>query len=417
MAEARQFLLSLLDAAIASATPQNCMPAWTPSQPDGRVLVVGAGKAAASMAAELERLWATPLSGRVIVPYGYAVACRSIDVIEAAHPVPDANGIAESRKILDAASSLGAGDTLVCLISGGGSSLLCVPEDGVTLADKQSITSSLLRSGATIHEMNIVRKKLSAIKGGKLAAAAAPASVISLIISDVSGNDASMVASGPGIADTSSASEALEILQRFNIVIPDSVHSVITQGSSVQIDEGDVRILATSDDALLAAAAIASEQGIAPYSLGDLSGDARQLAQQHAMLAKAIAAGEGPLPPPCVLLSGGETTVNVLGKGRGGRNGEYALALALALDGHPSIHAISCDTDGIDGLCENAGCYVSPQTLRRAEAAGIDVLAMQRDNNSYAIFDATDGLVLTGATFTNVNDFRAIFISEQPAGT
>lgn len=413
MTEARQFLLSLFNAAIASATPHNCMPAWTPSKPDGRVLVVGAGKAAASMAAELERLWATPLSGRVIVPYGYAVECRSIDVIEAAHPVPDATGVAESRKTLDAASSLGAGDTLVCLISGGGSSLLCVPEKGVTLADKQSITSSLLLSGASIHEMNIVRKKLSAIKGGKLAAAAGLANVVTLIISDVSGNDASMVASGPTIADTSSASEALEILQRFNIAITDAVRDIIKRGSPVQIDEGDIRILATSDDALLAAAAVASERDIAPYSLGDLSGDARKLAQQHAILAKAIVAGDGPLPPPCVLLSGGETTVNVLGKGRGGRNGEYALALALALDGHPSIHAISCDTDGIDGTCDNAGCYVSPQTLRQAEAAGIDVPSMQHDNNSYAVFDAINGLVVTGATFTNVNDFRAILISEQ----
>ena len=413
MSGARQFLLSLFDAAIASATPRNCMAAWTPSKPAGRVLVVGAGKAAASMAAELERLWATPLSGRVIVPYGYAVECESIDVIEAAHPVPDATGVAESQKILDAALTLGANDTLVCLISGGGSSLLCIPEVGVTLADKQSITAGLLRSGATIHEMNIVRKKLSAIKGGKLAAAARPANVITLIISDVSGNDASIVASGPSIADTSSASEALEILHRFNIAITDTVRDVIAEASPAKIDDGDVRILATSDDALLAAAAIASEHDIAPYSLGDLSGDARQLAEQHAVLAKAIAAGDGPLPPPCVLLSGGEATVNVRGDGRGGCNSEYALALALALDGAPSIHAIACDTDGIDGVTDTAGCYLSPQTLRSAEAAGIDLLSMQRNNDSHAVFDATDGLVVTGATFTNVNDFRAILISGQ----
>ena len=412
MSETRPFLLSLFDAAVASATPEHCMPAWTPSKPAGRVLVAGAGKAAASMAAQLEQLWGTPLDGRVIVPYGYAVQCDSIEVVEAAHPVPDASGVAESRRILDAVSGLGEGDTLVCLISGGGSSLLCAPENGVTLTDKQSITSNLLRCGASIFEINTVRKKLSAIKGGKLAAAAGLANVITLIISDVSGNEASMVASGPTIADTSSATEALEILQRYNIAIPDAVRNVIRHGVAPRINEGDVRILATSDDALLAAAAAANEQGIAPYSLGDLSGDARQMAQAHAALAMDIAAGNGPLPAPCVLLSGGETTVEVRGNGRGGRNGEYALALALELDGHPSIHAIACDTDGIDGAGDNAGCCVSPLTLQQASAAGIDILRKQLDNDSYSVFEQLGALVVTGATFTNVNDFRAILVAD-----
>lgn len=412
MPDTRQFLLSLFDAAIRSATPEHCMPAWTPEKPDGRVVVVGAGKAAASMAAQLEKAWAPPLTGRVIVPYGYAVQCQAIDVVEAAHPIPDARGVAEAKKILETAATLSTGDTLVCLISGGGSSLLCVPAPGISLADKQSVTSSLLRSGATIHEINIVRKKLSAIKGGRLAAAAGDAKVITLIISDVNGNDASMVASGPTIADTSSASEALEILQRFKVSISDDIRDVIQQSENVRIDDGDVRILATSDDALIAASAVANEQGVAPYSLGDLSGDARQIAREHAALALDIAAGNGPLPPPCVLLSGGETTVNVTGDGRGGRNGEYALELALALDGHPAIHAIACDTDGIDGACNNAGCYVSPDTLQIANAAGCDVLALQRNNDSYRFFESTGGLVVTGATFTNVNDFRAILISD-----
>lgn len=412
MPDTRQFLLSLFDAAIRSATPEHCMPAWTPEKPDGRVVVVGAGKAAASMAAQLEKAWAPPLTGRVIVPYGYAVQCQAIDVVEAAHPIPDARGVAEAKKILETAATLSTGDTLVCLISGGGSSLLCVPAPGISLADKQSVTSSLLRSGATIHEINIVRKKLSAIKGGRLAAAAGDAKVITLIISDVNGNDASMVASGPTIADTSSASEALEILQRFKVSISDDIRDVIQQSENVRIDDGDVRILATSDDALIAASAVANEQGVAPYSLGDLSGDARQIAREHAALALDIAAGNGPLPPPCVLLSGGETTVNVTGDGRGGRNGEYALELALALDGHPAIHAIACDTDGIDGACNNAGCYISPDTLQIANAAGCDVLALQRNNDSYRFFESTGGLVVTGATFTNVNDFRAILISD-----
>ena len=412
MSDARQFLQSLFDAAIQSATPEHCMPVWTPEKPDGRVVVVGVGKAAASMAAQLEKTWTPPLTGRVIVPYGYAVECSAIEVVEAAHPIPDARGVAEAREILKTAATLSAGDTLVCLISGGGSSLLCVPAPGISLADKQSVTSGLLRSGATIHEINIVRKKLSAIKGGRLAAAAGDAAVITLIISDVNGNDASMVASGPTIADTSTAAEALEILQRFNISISNAVRNVILQSEAVRIDDSDVRILATSDDALIAASALANEQGVAPYSLGDLSGDARLLAREHAVLAMDIAAGNGPLPPPCVLLSGGETTVNVMGDGRGGRNGEYALELALALDGHPAIHAISCDTDGIDGAGDNAGCYVSPRTLQTAKAAGLDALALQRNNDSYAFFESTGGLVVTGATFTNVNDFRAILISD-----
>jgi glycerate 2-kinase len=413
MSEARQFLLSLFDAAIRSATPEHCMSAWTPEKPDGRVVVVGAGKAAASMAAQLEKTWTPPLTGRVIVPYGYAVECSAIEVVEAAHPIPDARGVAEAREILKTAGTLSAGDTLVCLISGGGSSLLCVPAPGISLVDKQSVTSGLLRSGATIHEINIVRKKLSAIKGGRLAAAAGDAAVITLVISDVSGNDAAMVASGPTIADTSSASEALEILQRFKVSISDDIRDIILKSETVRIEDGDVRILATSDDALIAASAVANEQGVAPYSLGDLSGDAREIAREHAALALEITAGNGPLPPPCVLLSGGETTVNVTGDGRGGRNGEYALELALALDGHPAIHAIACDTDGIDGACNNAGCYVSPETLQAAKAAGRDALALQHNNDSYAFFKSTGGLVVTGATFTNVNDFRAILISDS----
>jgi hydroxypyruvate reductase len=288
-----------------------------------------------------------------------------------------------------------------------------LPTKGVTLTEKQAITSQLLRSGAAIHEINCVRKKLSAIKGGRLAAACAPAAVITLLISDVPGNDASIVASGPTIADTTTREDALAILKRFDIEIGDAAQAAIEASENARIVEADVRILATSDDALLASAAYAEEQNITPYVLGDLNADATQLAEEHAELAIQIAAGFGPVAAPCVILSGGETTVNVRGDGRGGRNGEYALALAIALNGHESISAIACDTDGIDGTDDNAGSLVSPDTLARAAVNGVNAHEMKDNNDSYNFFSAIDDLVFTGPTLTNVNDFRAIHISEK----
>lgn len=413
MFEPRPFLRALFDAAVAAATPANCMAPWLPPRPDGRVIVVGAGKAAAGMARELERRWDGPLEGQVVVPYGHGVACRWIKVVEASHPVPDDAGVAAAAQILDSVSNLSADDTVVCLISGGGSSLLCLPDDGVSLAEKQAISSQLLKSGAAIHEINCVRKKLSAIKGGKLAAASAPAAVITLIISDVPGNDVSAVASGPTLADVSSPSEALNILARFGISISDNVRAAIENSAPLIVDEGDVRILATSDDALLATAALATEHNITPYTLGDLTGDAESLAIEHAELALQIVAGFGPVEAPCVILSGGETTVDVRGSGRGGRNGEYALALAIALNGNPSVYALACDTDGIDGVGDNAGSFVTPTSLRRAEAAGINARKMLERNDSYEFFTRTLDLIVTGPTRTNVNDFRAILITES----
>jgi len=413
MIEPRPFLRALFDAAVDAANPANCMSRWLPSRPDGRVIIVGAGKAAASMAKELENHWGGPLEGQVIVPYGHGASCRWIKVIEASHPVPDEAGIAAATEILDRVSDLSMDDTVVCLISGGGSSLLCLPADGVSLEEKQAITSTLLKAGAAIHEINCVRKKLSAIKGGNLAAASAPASVITLIISDVPGNDVSAVASGPTLTDASPPSEALNILDRYGVSISDTARAAIESSDPVFVDEGDVRILATSDDALLAAAALATEYDVTPCSLGDLTGDARSLAIEHAELALQIATGEGPVNPPCVILSGGETTVDVRGDGRGGRNGEYALSLAVALDGHPFIYAIACDTDGIDGAGDNAGSYVTPNTLRRAEATGIDAKEFLQRNDSYEFFSRTHDLITTGPTRTNVNDIRAILITEQ----
>jgi glycerate 2-kinase len=377
MTDDTRTLRILFDAAVAAASPAACVPLWLEDKPAGNVIVVGAGKAAASMALVLEQQWAGPLPGLVIVPYGHGADCEHIEVVEAAHPVPDENGVAATRRILDMVSNLSADDTVVCLLSGGGSSLLCAPAPGITLEEKQARTSELLRSGAAIHEINTARKELSAVKGGKLAAACAPANVITLIISDVPGNDPSVVASGPTVVDAAAARDS------------------------------DVRILATSDDALQAAALRALELEITPYLLGDLAGDARQLAEEHAQLAIDIAEGRGPVEPPCVILSGGETTVRVSGDGRGGRNGEYGLALAIALNGHEGISALAADTDGIDGAGDNAGCLIRPDALRRSSN---DALALLANNDSYAFFDALGDLVMTGPTRTNVNDFRAILV-------
>ena len=377
MIDDQALLRVLFDAAVAAASPAACMPLWLEDRPAGRVIVIGAGKAAASMAAIVEQQWAPPLEGLVIVPDGHMAQCDQIEVVEASHPVPDERGVAATQRILAMVSGLEADDTVVCLFSGGGSSLLCAPAPGLTLDDKRARTAELLRSGAPIHEINAARREMSAVKGGKLAAACAPANIITLIISDVPGNDPSVVASGPTVTDAQSARD------------------------------GDVRILATSDDALQAAALRALELDITPHLLGDLAGDARELAEEHASLAMDIAAGRGPVPAPCVILSGGETTVRVTGSGRGGRNGEYGLALALALEGAEGISAIACDTDGIDGTGDNAGCRVTPDSLRRF---GGDARALQANNDSYAFFEALGDLIVTGPTRTNVNDFRAILV-------
>ena len=373
----RAFLRHLFDSAVAAASPAACMPPWLGEKPAGKVVIVGAGKAAAAMAMIVEQQWGPPLDGLVIVPDGHGVSCDSIEVVEASHPVPDERGVAATRRILQRVSGLSPADTVVCLLSRGGSSLLCAPAPGITLEEKRARTAELLKSGAAIHEINAERRRLSAVKGGKLAEACAPARVVTLIISDVPGNDPSVVASGPTVTDAVAARDA------------------------------DVRILATSDDALQAAALRAMELDVTPYLLGDLAGDARALAEEHARLAIDIAAGQGPVQPPCVILSGGETTVRVTGKGRGGRNGEYGLALAIALDGHEGIAAIACDTDGIDGAGDNAGCLVMPDTLARF---GGDVREAQAANDSYGFFAALDDLVFTGPTRTNVNDFRAILV-------
>lgn len=391
------------------------MQQWLPDRPRGRVVVVGAGKAAASMAKELENCWGGPLEGLVVVPYDHSLECRWIRVIEAGHPIPDAASEAAATDILRQVSGLCRQDTVVCLLSGGGSALLSLPAAGVTMAEKALINDRLLRSGAPIHEINCVRKKLSAIKGGKLGAACAPAHVLTLLISDVPGNDYSMVASGPTVADLTSSDDALAILQRYGCDVSDAAMHAIRSNEPAKLTDSDLRVLATGDDAILAASAAAAALEITPYSLGDLAGDAAQLGEQHAAIATSIATGRGPIAPPCVVLSGGETTVQVQGAGRGGRNGQYALSLALALDRRPSIYAIAGDTDGIDGSGDNAGCIVTPDSLRRAARNGLDPRRVLQRNDSYRLFSANDDLIVTGPTRTNVNDFRAIYIGATSA--
>ena len=413
MLDARAFLRSLFDTAVAAATPANCMQRWLPRRPTGDIVVVGAGKAAAAMARQLEEQWGAPMRGVVVVPPGHDEDCRFVKVRFAAHPIPDESCVAASKDILEAVAGLSEQDTVICLLSGGGSSLLTLPLPGIELADKQRITQALLRSGASIHEINCVRTQLSAIKGGRLAVACAPANVITLVISDVQGNDVAVVASGPTAASSATVADAVSILNRYGIPVGNNIIEAMRAGTArtARAVEADIRLLASSDDALQAAALAAMENGVTPYMLGDLGDDARDLAGEHAALALEIAAGDGPVEPPCVMLSGGETTVPVLGGGRGGRNGEYALALAIALAGNPAIHALAADTDGIDGCGDNAGCFVTPDTIALALTAAIEALDCQRNNDSYAFFEATGGLLKTGPTKTNVNDFRAILIT------
>ena len=407
----RTLLRRMLDAVLASAAPARCLPAHLPAPPAGRTLVVGAGKAAAAMAQAVENHWDGPLDGLVVTRYGHRVPTRAIAVVEAAHPVPDAAGRQAAARILASVSELGADDLVLCLISGGGSALLALPAPGLGLEDKQAVTSALLRSGATISEINCVRKHLSAIKGGRLAAACHPARVVSLLISDVPGDEAAVIGSGPTVPDPTTFGDALAVLRKNRISDPVAVISHLERGAEETPKPGDprlaraeTRLIAAPSMALAAAAAVAREAGYQPEILGDaLEGEARVLARAHADLARAA-------PPGTVLLSGGEATVTVTGNGRGGPNAEYALALALALDGAPGIFATACDSDGIDGTEDNAGAWVTPDTLARARTAGEDAAARLAANDAYGFFAALGDLVVTGPTLTNVNDFRAILL-------
>jgi hydroxypyruvate reductase len=413
-----QLLRRLFDATVSAANPAHCLPAFLPPPPHGRTLVLGAGKAAAAMAATVEQHWRGSLSGLVITRYGHGVPCSKIKVIEAGHPAPDAVGAAAARRALQMASELTANDLLLCLISGGGSALMSLPASGLSLADKQSVTRALLRCGARISEINCVRKHLSAIKGGRLALAAGAAQVVSLIISDVPGDDLSVIASGPTMADASTRQDALAILHHYDITVPAAVRAWLQGELSETPKPGDAalakvqnRLIATPRMALESACEAARSAGVSSLLLGDaIEGDASRCGAEHAQLALQCQSQGIPAAAPCVLVSGGETTVNVQGTGRGGRNAEFLLSLALGLKGTPGIWAIACDTDGIDGTEDNAGAILRPDTLARGGVAGLDAAAMLANNDAYSYFAALGDLVITGPTRTNVNDFRAIFI-------
>ena len=420
--EARSLLRKMFEAATAAAQPAQCVPQHLPEPPRGRLIVIGAGKASAAMARALEETWSGELSGVVVTRYGYAVPCRRIEIVEAAHPVPDAAGVAAAQRIHALVQGLDADDTVLCLISGGGSSLLALPLAGLTLADKQDVNRGLLKSGASISEMNCVRRHLSAIKGGRLAAACHPARVLNLMISDVPGDNPIDIASGPTVADPSTCADALAIIRRYGITLPPAVLDILESGRGESIKPGDAhlarvetRLIATPQLALEAAAGVARQAGVAAHILGDaIEGEARDVGKVMAGIAMQVAGRGQPFTTPCVLLSGGETTVTVRGNGRGGRNVEFLLALAVALGGHRGIHAIAGDTDGVDGQEEIAGAWLAPDTLARAWAKGIRPVASLDNNNGHGFFEALGDSVITGPTLTNVNDFRAILVTNEP---
>ncbi|MEE4455129.1 glycerate kinase [Novosphingobium resinovorum] len=414
---ARALLRRLFDAAVERAAPGEAVVPLLPTKPKGRCVVIGAGKASAAMAAAVDAEWSDiDLSGVVVTRDGYAVPAGRIEIIEASHPVPDHRSEDAARRILAAVEGLGPDDLVLALVSGGGSALMVMPGPGMTLADKQEVNRLLLASGATINEMNAVRKHLSAIKGGRLAAAAAPARVVSLVISDIPGDDPGAIASGPTVTDASTIDDVREILARRSISLPASAQAIIDSGAETpkpgEITE-DIRMVAAPSLSLAHAAEVARAAGVNTLVLGDaIEGEAREAGIVMAGIARSIREHGVPVTAPAVLLSGGETTVTIGkdGAGRGGRNTEFQLALALALAGMDDIWALSCDTDGIDGTEDAAGSIIAPDTLERGQAQGLDARAFLGAHDSYTYFDALGDLVLTGPTMTNVNDFRAILV-------
>ena len=448
LADPAAFLRHLYDVAVQRALPLHHTAAWLPPPPDpakGRTLVLGAGKAGGAMAQAVEALWdahclrhgvpGAPLSGLVVTRYGHIPprpdgVPQRIDVVEAAHPVPDIAGLAATRRILGLATGQGGApltehDLVLCLISGGGSSLLTLPAEGLTLADKQRINRQLLESGADIAQMNCVRKHLSAIKGGWLAVACGPARVVTLAISDVPGDDVSVIASGPTVADASTCADALQILKRYSVEVPASVVEKLQNGTLETPKPGDPRLarcdthlMATPQQSLEAAAQAARAAGLNAYILSDeIEGESREVGKVHAALARSTAQGKTAFQTPCVILSGGETTVTVkprepgAAKGRGGRAGEFCMGLAQALQGHPGIWALAADTDGIDGVEDNAGARVGPDTLARAATQGLKLADHLARHDAYGYFGPLGDLVFTGPTHTNVNDFRAMLVA------
>jgi hydroxypyruvate reductase len=430
-AQPRAFLDYLFQAAVARALPLHNTAAFLPRPPQGRTIVIGAGKAGGAMAQAVEAHWPAdaPLEGLVVTRYHHVPPrpeglAQRIEVVEASHPVPDEAGQAAAGRILEMVRGLSKNDLVLCLISGGGSSLLALPAEGLSLEEKQGVNKALLASGANISEMNCVRKHLSRIKGGRLAAACAPARVVTLTISDVPGDDPSIIASGPTVPDATTCADALAILGRYGIAVPAIVRAQLESGALETPKPGDplfdgheVHLIATPQQSLEAAAEAARAAGLAAYILSDeMEGESREVGKVHAALARAVALKGQPFQKPCVILSGGETTVSIrkqapgTPKGRGGRAGEFCLGLALSLQGQPGVYALAADTDGIDGVEDNAGAFVAPNTLQRALAAGMKLDAYLDRNDAYGYFDPLGDLVVSGPTYTNVNDFRALLI-------
>lgn len=419
MTTSRDTLLQLMDAALKAADPAVQIPRNLPTKPKGKTIVIGAGKASANMAQAFEKVWDGDISGLVVTRYGHAVPCEKIEIVEASHPVPDAAGQKAAQRILDIVKSAGPDDLVVCMISGGGSALLALPGPGLTLEDKQAISKALLHSGATISEMNCVRKHLSAIKGGRLAAACAPARMVTYLVSDVPGDDPAIIASGPTVADPTTGQDALDIIRRYRIEIPlaatellnNDIHETVKPGDKC-FDAHEVIMLSRPQDSLEAAAKVARDLGINPVILGDaIEGEAREVAIVHAGIAHQVAHHGQPAARPCVLLSGGETTVTVRAKGgRGGRNSEFLLSLLIQFRDHEGFSALAIDTDGIDGSEDNAGAIIDPTSWQKAISAGIDLREYLANNDAYSAFAKIDDLLITGPTLTNVNDFRAILI-------
>lgn len=416
-------LRAMFDAAVAAAQPAVCVPRFLPPPPRGRLVVVGAGKASAAMAQAVEAHWDGPLEGLVVTRHGHGADCRRIEVVEAAHPVPDAAGLQAAWRLMERVNGLHEDDIVLCLISGGGSSLLPLPAPGLSLADEQDLSRQLLNSGASIREMNCVRRHLSGIKGGRLATACHPARVINLVLSDVPGDDPADIASGPTVADASTCREALDILRRYAIQVPPAALALLESGRAETVKPGDPRLarvqthlVATPQIALQAAALAAHQAGVPAYILGDaIEGEAREVGKVLAAQSLQVLRHGQPFTAPCVLLSGGETTVTVRGDGRGGRNVEFLLSLALALQGTRGIYALACDTDGVDGREEIAGAVITPDTLTRAWSRGLSPQQMLDRNDAHSFFESLGDSVVTGPTRTNVNDFRAIYIAPHPS--
>jgi hydroxypyruvate reductase len=411
-----ELLRNMFDAAVTSANPARCVPHHLPQPPVGRTIVVGAGKAAAAMARAVEDNWDGPIEGAVVTRYGHAMPCTSIRILEAAHPVPDEAGVAAAAEIMALVSGLTKDDLVICLISGGGSALLSALPKGVTLDEERALAKALLLSGASIDDMNCVRKHLSLIKGGRLAAAAAPARVETLVISDVPGDDPATIASGPTVADPTTRADAFDIIDKYGLSLSSSCEAWLNDPASETPKPGDLphtrtTVVATPAMALDAAADVGRKAGYTVHILGDaIEGEAAVIGQHQARLALEVRAGTAPASAPCILLSGGETTVTVAGHGRGGRNLEYLLGLLITLDGAEAISALAADTDGIDGSEDNAGAIIDDRSLARAATVGLTPQDFLHSNDAYSFFEAIDDLVVTGPTLTNVNDFRAILV-------